>query len=283
VTDPTADRVLVSADWLREALAGDGAPTVLDVRWRIAGPPGRDDYDAGHVPGSVFIDLDTELAAAVRADRVGGRHPLPTTAEFQASMRQAGVSSGRRVVTIDDGDGPAASRAWWCLRYFGHPDVRIVEGGWAAWLAAGGLVTDAAPEVAPGDFVATPGGLPVVDATGAAAAGAASRLLDVRAPVRFRGEQELVDPVAGHIPGARNIPVGQVASPDGWAEPQALKTRLDALGVDTAAQPVASCGSGVGAAVLVAALAREGIDAALYAGSWSDWISDPARSVAVGD
>jgi thiosulfate/3-mercaptopyruvate sulfurtransferase len=116
--------LLVDAAWLRDALAGDRPPTVLDVRWRLAGPPGRDDYDTGHVPGAVFVDLETELAAVVRPDRVGGRHPLPSAEAFQGAMRRAGVDGGRAVVTVDDGDGPAASRAWWCLRYFGHQDVR---------------------------------------------------------------------------------------------------------------------------------------------------------------
>jgi thiosulfate/3-mercaptopyruvate sulfurtransferase len=256
---------------------------VLDVRWRLAGPPGRDDFTAGHVPGAVFVDLDTELAAPVRPDRVGGRHPLPTAEVFQAAMRGAGVRIGETVVTVDDGDGSAAARAWWCLRYFGHGEVRILAGGWRAWVAAGGAVTDATPQAEPGDFVARAGGLPVVDAAGAeAVARGAGVLVDVRTAVRFRGEQEPVDPVAGHIPGAVNLPAGQVVTEDGWVAQGVLRAQLESVGAGDGAV-VASCGSGVTAAVLVAALARDGVEAALYAGSWSDWISDPSRPVARGE
>ncbi len=283
MSDPRVDDVLVSADWLASALSDSHPLSVLDVRWRLAGPPGRDDHDAGHIPGSVFVDLDLELAGPVRADRVGGRHPLPSAVVFESAMRRAGVSADVRVVTVDDGDGSAAARAWWCLRYFGHSDVRILEGGWRVWRTAGHPVTAEASAVAPGDFVAVSGGLPVVDAEQAAALAAGrGALVDLRAPERFRGEKEPIDPVAGHVAGAVNVPAGQIVSEGRWATAAALEAGLSARGVGTEAHLAASCGSGVTAAILVAAAARAGREVALYAGSWSDWISDPSRPVARG-
>ncbi|MCD0451868.1 sulfurtransferase [Actinocorallia sp. API 0066] len=253
---------------------------ILDVRWRLAGPPGRESYRAGHVPGAVFVDLDTELAGPPGR---GGRHPLPAPEAFQEAMRRAGVSRGSLVVVYDDADATSAARAWWCLRYFGHERVRVLDGGLNAWTRAGLPVETDERHPAPGDFTARPGCLPVVDADGAAVLAKAGVLLDARAAERFRGEVEPVDPVAGHIPGAVNAPTWANVGGDGrFLAPGVLRERFAALGATDAADIAVYCGSGVTAAHEVLALTLAGVPAALYPGSWSDWVRDPAHPVATG-
>ena len=266
------------------ALAGPVPPVLLDVRWRLGGPPGIESYRAGHLPGAVFADLDTDLAAEPGP---AGRHPLPEPAAFQAAMRRAGVSDGRAVVVYDEADATSAARAWWLLRYFGHADSRVLDGGFRAWRAAGGQTATgdgAAP--AAGDFTARPGHMPVLDADGAAGLARRGVLLDARARERYRGETEPIDPVAGHIPGAISAPTTGNIAPDGRFLPAAgLRARFAALGADADgdARPVAAyCGSGVTAAHEVLALEIAGIAASLYPGSWSNWVADPARPVATG-
>jgi len=272
---------LVDAATLAGELATAGsAPAVLDVRWRLGGPPGLDSYHAGHIPGAVFIDLDHDLSAPPGP---GGRHPLPGPAAFERSMRAAGVSEGQPVVVYDDGDGLPAARAWWTLRYFGHSPVRVLDGGYRAWTGAGLTASDAELAVLPGSFTARPGGMPLADAARAAALASSGVLIDVRAPERYRGETEPIDPVAGHIPGAVNVPITQTANADGtFKDPAALAAVFASAGVtpDDAPEVGAYCGSGVTAARGVLALAIAGIPAALYAGSWSEWITDPSRPVA---
>nr|WP_103937468.1 sulfurtransferase [Thermomonospora echinospora] len=256
-------------------------PVVLDVRWRLAGPPGVEDYRRGHLPGAVFVDLDRDLAAPPGP---AGRHPLPAAAGFEAAMRAAGVSVGRPVVVYDEADSTAAARAWWTLRYFGHPQVHVLDGGYRAWVEAGRPVTTDKPEPVPGDFTARPGGLPVLDAEGAAALAKGGVLLDARAPERYRGEVEPIDPVAGHIPGAVSAPTSGNVGPDGrFLPPERLRERFAGLGAADAAEVGAYCGSGVTAAHEVLALDVAGIRAALYVGSWSNWVADPARPVATGE
>ena len=255
-----------------------GDLTVLDVRYRMGGPPGRPGYVAGHVPGAAYVDMDTELAAPPGA---GGRHPLPDQAVFQAAMRRHGVSADRPVVVYDDWTGLAAARAWWLLRFHGHPDVRVIDGGWAAWVADGGAVERgevAAP--AEGDFVTRPGGMPMVEADGVLDLPV---LVDARAPERYRGETELVDPVAGRIPGAVNVPTDRNLGPDGrFKSVDELREVYAAAGI-TGATPdgsvAAYCGSGVTAVHDVIALELIGVRAALYPGSWSGWITDPTRPI----
>jgi thiosulfate/3-mercaptopyruvate sulfurtransferase len=279
------DGLLISAPALAAELTGDQPPVLLDARWRLAGPPGIDSYRQDHLPGAVFADLDRDLAGPPAPPAPGGRHPLPDPAVFGAAMRVAGVSRDRPVVVYDDGDAVAASRAWWMLRYFGHPDVRVLDGGYRAWTAADLPVTADDPGPAPGDFTAEPGHLPALDAAGAQATAQAGLLLDARAGERYRGETEPVDPVAGHIPGAVSAPTAANTNPDGtFRDPAELAARFTALGaVPEADAPVgAYCGSGVTAAHEVLALALAGIPAALYVGSWSDWITDPSRPVATG-
>ncbi|HEY1508417.1 MAG TPA: sulfurtransferase [Solirubrobacteraceae bacterium] len=254
--------------------------TLLDVRWSLKGPPGIDDYLTGHIPGAVFVDLDRELAAPPGP---GGRHPLPDAWQFTSAMRAAGVSRSRAVVVYDAATSMAAARAWWLLRYFGHDDVAVLDGGFAAWTAAGYAVATTPVVAGDGDFVASPGGLPVVDAAGAARLATAGVLLDSRAPERFRGDTEPVDPVAGHVPGARNRPASANVDAAGRLQPPGtLREAFAQLGIDEAAEVGAYCGSGVSAAHQVLALELAGYRAALYAGSWSEWITDPDRPVARG-
>ncbi|MEU8213264.1 sulfurtransferase [Micromonospora sp. NPDC049044] len=274
---------LVEVDRLAAELDQAEPPTLLDVRWRLVGPPGRDDYRAGHLPGAVYLDLDTALCGPPGAD---GRHPLPDPAALQAALRAAGVRAGHPVVVYDGGDGLAAARAWWTLRWAGHRPVRLLHGGYPAWAAAGRPVRTDAPAPPPGDVVVRPGDLPVLDAAQAAELAAADDavLLDVRAAPRYRGEVEPIDPVAGHVPGAANLPAGEYVGPDGrFPTAEALRERFAAVGVTGARAVGAYCGSGVTAAQAVLALHLAGrTDAALYVGSWSNWVADPTRPIASG-
>ncbi len=257
------------------------APVVLlDARWRLAGPPGIESYREGHLPGAVFVDLDGEVTGPPGP---AGRHPLPAAGDFEAAMRRAGVSSDRLVVVYDDADSTAAARVWWSLRYFGHDRVRVLDGGYRAWTEAGRPVTTEEPDAKPGDFLAAPGGLPVLDAEGAAELARGGVLLDARSAERYRGEQEPVDPVAGHIPGARSAPTSGNVGVDGrFLPPGLLRERFGQLGATDAADVGAYCGSGVTAAHEILALNLAGIPAALYVGSWSNWVADPANPVATG-
>jgi len=278
---PGPDGLLITVGGLAAALREAQPPAVLDVRWRLGGPPGAESYAAGHIPGAVFADLDRDLAGAPGGP--AGRHPLPAAGAFQAAMRRAGISAGRPVVVYDDADSTAAARAWWTLRYFGHRDVAVLDGGYRAWTAAGEPVSTAAVEPAPGTFTAVAGGMPVLDGAGAASLARSGILLDARAGERYRGEHEPVDPVAGHIPGAVSAPTAQNVAADGRFRPAAeLRERFAGLGVPGAAAVGAYCGSGVTAAHEVLALALAGIPAALYPDSWSGWVTDPARPVATG-
>jgi thiosulfate/3-mercaptopyruvate sulfurtransferase len=284
--------LLVSVEALAQDLAAGPGPVLLDVRWRLGGPPGIDSYRRGHLPAAVFTDLDRVLAGPPGP---AGRHPLPDTATFQAAMRAAGVRRGGAVVVYDDGDATIAARGWWTLRYFGHENVRVLDGGYRAWVSAGFAVTTAEPEPAPGDFVARPGHMPVLDAAGAQETARTGLLLDARPGQRYRGETEPIDPVAGHIPGAVSAPTVANVNADGTFKDAAeLAARFAGLGVTgagTGAGASASeggaavgtyCGSGVTASHEVLALALAGVPAALYVGSWSSWVADPARPVATG-
>ena len=272
-------RPLIPADGLAAAIAGDPRerPTVLDVRWELGQPPLRDAYEAVHIPGAAFVDLDAELSAPPGAR---GRHPLPDPGAFEAAMRAAGVSNDRPVVCYD---GAGAPRAWWLLRYFGQEWVSVLDGGLEAWVAAGGVLESGVASIEPGDFAARPGGMPLLDAEGAARVASEGVLLDARAPERFRGEVEPIDAVAGHIPGARNRPAVDNVSSDGrFRAGEVLRADFRRLGVRDGAEVAAYCGSGVTAAQEVLALELAGFKAALYAGSWSEWITDPRRPVATG-
>lgn len=276
-----ADSPLVTPDDLARALDGPEPPALLDVRWSLNGPPGFLEYRRGHLPGAVFVDLDSDLAG--RAGDGRGRHPLPDALDFQAAMRSAGVSRQRAVVMYDGGGGLSAARAWWLLRYFGHGQVRLLDGGVPAWLAAGLSLTTAIPAVTPGDFDVRPGGMPVLDTTKVLDFAAEGVLLDARAVERYRGDAEPIDPVAGHIPGARSAPTAENLDAAGrMLSVAGLRMRFAGVGVRPDVAVAAYCGSGVTAAHEVLALEVAGIAAALYPGSWSEWVSDPSRPVATG-
>lgn len=271
---------IITAPDLMNALAGERPPLLLDVRWQLGGPPGRPAYEAGHLPGAVYVDLDTELASPAGA---AGRHPLPDLSAFAAAMRRAGVGRDRRVVTYDGGQGWAAARAWWLLRWAGHPDVRVLDGGLPAWTAAGGALTTELPGEPEGDFVPEPGALPLLTADDAAALARRGVLLDARAGERYRGEVEPIDRVGGHIPGAISAPTAENVTADGHLLPaERLAERFADLGATGDAEVGVYCGSGVSAAHQVLALAEAGIPAALYVGSWSEWSADSSRPVATG-
>ncbi|MBE9373080.1 sulfurtransferase [Saccharopolyspora sp. HNM0983] len=276
---------LISTDDLTELLDHDPPPVLLDVRWSLLGPPGRADYDEAHLPGAVFVDLDTELAGSREG---GGRHPLPEAADLEGVLRRAGVDQDRPVVAYDAGDGSAAARAWWLLRWAGHRDVAVLDGGYSAWTGRGMPVTTVEPDPRPGGFRVRPGSMPVADAGGAADLSRRGVLLDARAQPRYRGEQEPVDARAGHIPGAVSAPFAeQTDSAGNWRSPSELAARFAELGVRSDSAVGAYCGSGVTACSVVLALEHAGVTgteqpATLYAGSWSDWCSEPERPVATG-
>ncbi|WP_308249286.1 sulfurtransferase [Nocardioides alpinus] len=266
---------LVSPD---ELAANLGRFTVLDVRYLMGGPPGREQHLAGHVAGAAYVDLDTDLADPPGE---GGRHPLPDPARFEAAMRRAGVRADRPVVVYDDWQGRAAARAWWLLRHHGHDDVRVLDGGWSAWLQDGHPVEAGEVRAAPGDFtVAATPQMPVVDAADVLTADV---LIDARAPERYAGETESVDPVAGHIPGAVNVPTTENLDERGrFRSPARLRAAYARVGADTAGSVAVYCGSGVTAAHDLLAMEVAGIRAALYPGSWSGWITAPERPVERG-
>ncbi|MEU0988364.1 sulfurtransferase [Streptomyces sp. NPDC005953] len=268
---------IISAADLAAELAGEQPPVLLDVRYQLGGPHGRDAYDAGHIPGAVFIDLDAELASPPGVD---GRHPLPDVEAFGAAMRRAGVSAGAPVVTYDAAQGWGAARAWWLLRWAGHQSVRVLDGGLAAWE---GPLESETPKPTEGDFAPEPGALPLLTADSAAALARSGVLLDARAAERYRGEVEPIDPVAGHIPGAVSAPTSGNVDEQGRFLPAArLASRFEALGAEAGAEVGVYCGSGVSGAHQAVALELAGFTPALYAGSWSHWTQDRARPVATG-
>jgi thiosulfate/3-mercaptopyruvate sulfurtransferase len=257
-------------------------PTLLDVRWSLAAS-GRGDYTAGHLPGAVFLDLDRDLCGP---PGVRGRHPLPDAAVLQEALRRAGVRAGHPVVVYDQGGAVpagAAARAWWTLCWAGHEGVRVLDGGYAAWVAAGQPVTTEVAVPPRGDFTVQPGRMSTVDVDRVPPVAAGGVLIDARVAARYRGEVEPVDPVAGRIPGAVNQPAAETVDREGRLCPASrLRQRFEALGVRADAPVAAYCGSGVTAAQTVLALTVAGYQPALYVGSWSEWITDPARPIATG-
>ncbi|MEO7350710.1 MAG: sulfurtransferase [Marmoricola sp.] len=267
---------LIGVDELAALVAG-GRCTVLDVRYRMGGPPGPEEFARGHVPGAAYVDLDTALAAPPGP---GGRHPLPDPAVFEEAMRASGVSNDRPVVVYDDWAGRAAARGWWLLRWAGHQEVRVLDGGWSAWFAAGQSRSDDQLEATRGDFTVRPGQLIVLAADEVLDLARRGVLVDARNPERFRGDVEPVDPVAGHIPGAVNVPTGANLDEDGrFRSPDALR---EVYSMAEGREVGAYCGSGVTAAHDILAMAVAGIEAMLYPGSWSEWVGDPDRPVASG-
>ncbi|MFG2822016.1 sulfurtransferase [Kitasatospora sp. NPDC048365] len=266
----SASSPIISAADLAAALDSDRPPVLLDIRWQLGGPPGAEEYAAGHLPGAHYLDLDRELAAPPGA---AGRHPLPDPEVLGAALRRAGVTADRPVVVYDAGPATSAARAWWLLRWAGHGDVRVLDGGLAAWRDAGRPLDTRVPADGDGDFKVVPGRLPEVDADGAAELARTGLLLDARAGERYRGEVEPIDPRAGHIPGAVSAPTTENLTADGRFRPAAeLAARFAALGVAPGTRVGVYCGSGVTASHELLALEIAGHSgAALYPGSWSEW------------
>jgi thiosulfate/3-mercaptopyruvate sulfurtransferase len=253
---------LVDAGWLREHL-NDPDVRVIDFRWYLLGRKGPDEFARGHIPGAVFVDLED-----VTGKEGGGRHPLPTAAQFESEMRKAGVNGSTRVVVYDDAGASVAARLWFLLGYFGHRAQAVLDGGIGAW--AGPLATETT-SVVPGDFVATLPEPSVVLDFEAVRRLRDVPLIDARAGERYRGEKEPIDPKAGHVPGAVNSPFTENVGPDGrFKSPEELRRRYERLGANEGA--VFYCGSGVNASQHLLAMAVAGLpNARLYAGSWSDW------------
>ena len=270
----TRDTVLVSAEQLKRELAGGDPPAIIDVRWRLDKPDGRKDYLAGHLPGAVYASLEDELSDHTRTGL--GRHPLPTGSAIQVAARRWGIRAGQPVVAYDDWNRAGSSRAWWVLTAAGLPDVRILDGGLPAWTAAGGALHTGPVEVPPGDVTVThddlySGGAATLTAE-QIMQGEIGTLIDARAPERYRGEVEPIDPVAGHIPGARNLPATALLDEDGLFQLQsAIGALLETSGIDQEDPIGVYCGSGVTASVVLAALRAAGQIGALFPGSWSQW------------
>jgi thiosulfate/3-mercaptopyruvate sulfurtransferase len=277
-------RALISVEELAAALDSGAGLVLLDVRWQLAGPSQYPLYRAGHLPGAYWCDLGTDLSdpAGIR-----GRHPLPDPDRLEARLRSWGIDPQSDVVVYDQATSMAAARAWWVLRWAGVEHVRVLDGGFEAWTGGGHPIDTEEPEPGAGTVSVRPGSMPVLDADSAASWGAAGRLYDVRAAERFHGEVEPIDPVAGHIPGAASLPTTDNLQPSGHFLPEReLRQRFGQAGAAGAAGSDAQvgvyCGSGVTAAHTVLAMRVAGIDAALYPGSWSEWITDPSRPIETG-
>ena len=278
------DRVLITATELA-ALLGAGDPlTILDVRWRLDEPDGQPAYLQGHLPGAVYVSLEAELSDHTVAGR--GRHPLPSGRNLQAAARGWGIRQDVPVVVYDDWNRAGSARAWWVLTAAGLANVRILDGGLGAWRSAGLTLETGPVNPQPGNVTVLHNDLYAgsrLTLTAQQSGAGGVTLLDARAPERFRGEVEPVDPVAGHIPGAHNLPSRALLTDDGtFLGDDALTDLLSDRGIDTSGPLGAYCGSGVTASITIAALAAVGYDAALFPGSWSEWSSDPDRLVARG-
>jgi len=278
-------RTLIEAGALAARLE-DPRLRIFDCRFDLARPAyGRDSYADVHLPGAAYADLNHDLSGPVTP--ASGRHPLPSPAVFAARLRAWGVNADSQVVAYDDGNGMYAARLWWMLRWLGHDDVSVLDGGMRRWLELGLPLSKDVPTHAAGMFAARPSLARVADADEvlAATTDLAVRILDARAPERFRGEVEPIDKVAGHVPGARNHPFGLSLDARGLFLPRAALREALTAALDGVApgQAIAMCGSGVTACHLLLALEHAGLGGGrLYAGSWSEWSSDPARPVSTG-
>ena len=279
-------RTLVPTDVLAAHL-DDPSWVVVDCRFELADPDaGAHAYADAHIPGAAHADLDRDLSGPTTGGT--GRHPLPAPQTMVATFGRLGIGPGRQVVAYDQSKGTFASRLWWMLRYAGHDAVAVLDGGWAKWRRderpeRGGVESPRAQS-----FTAAWRPEMLIDAA-AVLAGLGDperQLLDARAPERFTGSTEPLDPVAGHIPGAVNHPCLTNVGEDGtFLQAEELRRRFETrLGRTTPDQVVSYCGSGVTACHNLLALAHAGLDGGrLYAGSWSEWCSDPARPIVTGD
>lgn len=259
----------------------------VDCRFTLADPGrGEQAYRAGHIPGAVYAHLDRDLAGPVVPGDTG-RHPLPEIAAFAQTLGGWGIGPGVQVVAYDDAGGAIAARLWWMLHWLGHEAAAVLDGGWQAWIAAGQPVRSGRETRTARSFTPHPRASMLADTEEVLRLRVepAARLLDARSADRYRGENETIDPVAGHIAGAVSAPFAENLGPDGrFRAPDALRTRYESiLGEAPPDAAVVYCGSGVTAAHDVLAMAHAGMNGArLYAGSWSEWITEPSRPIAVG-
>ncbi|MBP1326869.1 thiosulfate/3-mercaptopyruvate sulfurtransferase [Leucobacter exalbidus] len=284
------DSILITVDALQARLeserdfpAGSPRTRLLDVRWTMPQPDGREAFAAGHLPGAVYVDLDTQLAQHKTAQ--DGRHPLPDPADFQAAARSWGLNDDDEVVVYDGGGNYASARAWWLLLNAGFGRVRLLDGALPAWVAAGGTLETGSPAVEPGDVTLSSAQLPAIELTEVEPfVAAGGKLIDARAAERYAGIQEPIDPRAGHIPGAVSAPTGGNLTRDGFFLPgDVLRARFSTVGVDSAQAIAAYCGSGVTATHTLVALALAGFGGALFPGSWSQWSNHDELPVATGE
>ena len=280
---------LISVDRLAAAIAAGGAaaPLVLDCSFELSDPDaGRRAYEAGHLPSAFYMHLEHSLSA--RKTGCNGRHPLPERERFARLMAGLGANDETQIVAYDNAGGMYAARLWWMLRWAGHEATAVLDGGIAAWTAAGRpLGTEAPPARSAGRFSLRPPRVSTVgyEALKANLASQAKLVIDARAPDRFRGENETLDPIGGHIPGARNRLFRDNLAADGRFKPAAqLRQEFDAVtGGRTAAELVSQCGSGVTACHNLLAMEIAGLrGAALYPGSWSEWSAQPGAPIATG-
>lgn len=278
---------LITVDQLQQLRQDGSAPVVLDCGFELGDPTaGRRAFEAGHVAGAAYADLDHDLAGATTGHN--GRHPLPARQALADRAGQWGIAPGVQVVTYDAQGSPYAARCWWLLRWLGHDAVAVLDGGAAAWRAAGGAWSTAVESRPPRPpYPTAAAAMPTIDADRLLAGLGAVRLLDARAAERFRGDVEPLDPVGGHIPGARQRFFKHNLAPDGrFKSAAALRADFEPLlaGADADQPVVQQCGSGVTACHNLLAMAHAGLGiSTLYPGSWSEWCSDPARPVARGD
>jgi thiosulfate/3-mercaptopyruvate sulfurtransferase len=276
---------LVTVEQLQQHL-DDPSWRVIDVRHELTDPEaGPRAYRAGHIPGAVFAHTDYELSGAKNGRN--GRHPLPGRADVVQAFRRWGVSDDTQIVAYDANGGNFAVRLWWLARWLGHTRVAVLDGGWPRWMAKTGLESTNVPAPSPGRFTDRSAAMPCVTADDVLRnLGSRERLvLDARTPERYRGEQEPIDPVAGHIPGARNRPWQRNLQADQtFKSPQVLREEfLAALGSTPPERVIHQCGSGVTACHNLLAMEVAGLGGSvLYPGSWSEWIADPGRPVATG-
>lgn len=266
---------------------GDDAWAVVDCRFSLGDPArGRRDYLTAHIPGAVYAHLDEDLSGPVVPGHTG-RHPLPDVDRLAKTFSAWGIGDGVQVVTYDDAGGSVAARLWWLLRWLGHDAVAVLDGGWPRWQQEGLPVRSGEESRPPRAFTPRPRPGLLADATEVERLrrDPSSRVLDARAAERYRGEIEPIDPVAGHIPGAGSAPFSENLDPDGYFRtPEELRARFDRICGNVPPERVVHyCGSGVTAAHNVLAMAHAGLEGArLYAGSWSEWITDPDRPVVAG-